>query len=105
IGWNGPYLTSGRATFATYDSTSHFYMYGQAGDPTVFDGWGNPIVIRAYSTANPTIPQPNKLPTLNPPTPHPPSLTFLTIANGVLVSAGPDGDLSTDTDNVTLKIR
>lgn len=82
-GWRGPYLSGGgrypgiRAESAeTRGFTKNF---GIAGDPTPLDGWGNPIVlisggaISSYTTDGGVI--------------------------GVLVSAGPDEDLTTISDN------
>jgi type II secretory pathway pseudopilin PulG len=49
-GWNGPYLVAGQATYpdptlSTNSARGFDATYGSLGDPTVFDGWGNPIVI------------------------------------------------------------
>jgi hypothetical protein len=49
MGWNGPYLTSGIGVYpglnANATSNGFNSTYGTAGDPTVLDAWGNPIVI------------------------------------------------------------
>lgn len=49
LGWNGPYLTAGISVYpglnANAASNGFTSTYGSAGDPTVLDGWGNPIVI------------------------------------------------------------
>jgi type II secretory pathway pseudopilin PulG len=49
LGWNGPYLMSGIGVYpgqsASAVSNGFNATYGNAGDPTVLDGWGNPIVI------------------------------------------------------------
>jgi hypothetical protein len=57
LGWNGPYLMTGTAVYPglnpsaandgftpTYGTPSNATT-GTPGDPTVVDGWGNPIVI------------------------------------------------------------
>ena len=75
-GWRGPYLVANNGAIylfnpATSAATGFTEQYGESGDPTVLDGWGNPIVIQ-----NPGI-DPN------------------TGAQDVrLVSAGPDGVLT-----------
>jgi type II secretory pathway pseudopilin PulG len=77
LGWRGPYLVHNNdSLYATHIANGFTNVYGENGDPTVLDGWGNPIVIQ-----NPG-----------------------TLADGRqdvrLVSAGPDGVL--DTPRATL---
>lgn len=62
VGWRGPYLSGGQSRFsAANDRTGDarltaaergFFpvgqaLYGQPGDPTILDGWGQPIVLQA----------------------------------------------------------
>lgn len=89
-GWHGPYLVSSAGRYPGLDpdgnavSRGFTAAYGIAnsapgandGDPTVLDGWGNPIVIQETSPIE-----------------------------ALLVSAGPDGDLLTTNDNLTLPLR
>jgi hypothetical protein len=50
LGWNGPYLSSGMGNYPGVNANPAARgvaagPYGNYGDPTVLDGWGNPIVI------------------------------------------------------------
>jgi hypothetical protein len=81
-GWRGPYLHNGRGAYpgvqtpAIAAANGFDATYGEVGDSTVLDGWGNPIVIEGT-----------------------------TFANAYLVSAGPDGILSTTEDNISLALQ
>jgi type II secretory pathway pseudopilin PulG len=46
-GWRGPYLVHQPGAAYAVDTTNSFTTaYGEAGDPTVLDGWGRPLVIQ-----------------------------------------------------------
>lgn len=46
-GWRGPYLVHQPGALYAIDTTNNFTAaYGEAGDPTVLDGWGRPLVIQ-----------------------------------------------------------
>jgi prepilin-type N-terminal cleavage/methylation domain-containing protein len=88
LGWRGPYLETGVAAkypgtdpihAATFDPTN---IYGVNGDLTVLDGWNMPIVIQQTQT----------------------TVGTLTTTTTSLVSAGPDQNLSTTTDNIILNL-
>lgn len=87
LGWNGPYLMASGATLPTTAANT----YGLAGDPTVVDGWGHPIVLQWFDTTNPG--QFNDFSS---------GQTLVTGQQAVLVSPGPDGLLTTAHDNVTV---
>jgi type II secretory pathway pseudopilin PulG len=79
LGWNGPYLASGLGYYpgANASPASRGFAngtYGNNGDPTVLDGWGNPIVIVAVTDQN--------------------SLSYY-----ILLSAGPSGVLNLTSDS------
>ncbi len=47
LGWRGPYLVANTGSVYTINTAAGFLeQYGENGDPTVLDGWGNPIVIQ-----------------------------------------------------------
>jgi len=47
LGWRGPYLVANNGSVYTINTATNFTeQYGENGDPTVLDGWGNPIVIQ-----------------------------------------------------------
>jgi len=80
-GWRGPYLIWRNGSFYTINAASNFTeQYGENGDPTVLDGWGNPIVLQNPGVA----------------------------ADGSqdvrLVSAGPDGVLNTPPNVLTANL-
>lgn len=78
-GWRGPYLLAGSGNYPGMNAnpiTRGFTnTYGETGDPTVLDGWGNPLVIQGT-----------------------------TVIDAVLVSAGADGDLTTTSDNLSVPL-
>jgi len=46
-GWRGPYLVHQPGAAYAIDSANGFTVtFGEAGDPTVLDGWGHPLVIQ-----------------------------------------------------------
>jgi prepilin-type N-terminal cleavage/methylation domain-containing protein len=71
FGWRGPYLLTTGSTYPT-PGTVFTNVYGESGDPTVLDGWLNPIVIIE-------------------------SVDSLGVKHAVLTSAGPDGIFNTAT--------
>lgn len=71
-GWNGPYLQHSGARYAASD------LYGEPGDATVLDGWGHPIVLQVPAVGTSDVPDPKR--------------------HARLVSAGPDGVISTPAD-------
>ncbi|MEM9826512.1 MAG: type II secretion system protein [Planctomycetota bacterium] len=78
-GWSGPYIDHASGSLGRYaeDSTRGFEpIYGSTGDPAPLDGWGNPIVLQQPVVTGGV---------------H--SATSVRYAR--LVSAGPDGILST----------
>ncbi|MFO0903833.1 MAG: prepilin-type N-terminal cleavage/methylation domain-containing protein [Pirellulales bacterium] len=88
-GWRGPYLTPSAACYPGWNEDGQAHLRGFTaefgiaesapgvgdGDPAVLDGWGNPIVIQGAA-----------------------------LVDAQLVSAGPDGDLATSSDNVVLRL-
>jgi prepilin-type N-terminal cleavage/methylation domain-containing protein len=70
-GWRGPYLMDKGGTFHTPNASFPDY-YGELGDPTVLDAWGNPIVIQCPTDATPAV----------------------AVEDVRLVSAGPDRELN-----------
>lgn len=47
LGWRGPYLVDRNNAIYTINASAGFTeQYGETGDPTVLDGWGHPIVIQ-----------------------------------------------------------
>jgi hypothetical protein len=47
LGWRGPYVVERSGALYTVNPASGFAeQYGETGDPTVLDGWGQPIVIQ-----------------------------------------------------------
>jgi prepilin-type N-terminal cleavage/methylation domain-containing protein len=51
LGWRGPYLVANSGSVYTINATTGFLeQYGENGDPTVLDGWGNPLVIQNPGT-------------------------------------------------------
>ena len=57
LGWRGPYIATVGFTYPTpatgtgpADPNTFSHLFDEAGDPTVLDGWRNPIVIRLTST-------------------------------------------------------
>jgi prepilin-type N-terminal cleavage/methylation domain-containing protein len=46
LGWRGPYVTPTGAQYAVNDSMDFTSDYGNAGDPSVPDGWGRPIILQ-----------------------------------------------------------
>jgi type II secretory pathway pseudopilin PulG len=44
-GWRGPYLLSDTPQYKLDVSRNFTRAYGEDGDPTAIDGWGNPLVI------------------------------------------------------------
>lgn len=106
-GWNGPYLMTSGSVYPdptavkaldnagrTWSDLGFTSTYGLANDFTVLDGWGSPIVVRINGVGL----QPDHLITTAP------VAGSVTLANAVLVSAGPDGELGT-LDDVTLKLQ
>jgi prepilin-type N-terminal cleavage/methylation domain-containing protein len=77
----GPYLQMSSGSYAI-DAFNNFTVdYGSNGDPTVVDGWGNPIVLQIPTTVSATEAE-KKL-------------------NARLVSAGPDGEIDTPLSDLT----
>ncbi len=80
-GWNGPYLQAGVGTpkYAVDTSRGFTRLYGEDGDATAVDGWGQPIVLQ-----------------------QPISLTDASYSTDLrvtrVVSAGPNGVLETPPD-------
>jgi hypothetical protein len=72
-GWNGPYVQHTGGTYTVNNTAGFTQAYGENGDPTVLDGWGRPIVLQRPSVAQPNL-------------------------HARLVSAGPDGVISTPTN-------
>jgi prepilin-type N-terminal cleavage/methylation domain-containing protein len=70
-GWHGPYIINATGNYPRTDA------YGNAGDPALFDVWGNPIVLQ-YPTTGATVAINNSF--------------------ARLISAGPNGALETPTD-------
>jgi type II secretory pathway pseudopilin PulG len=56
LGWRGPYLQSTSQVYPTPTTdaasqlTTFSNLFGNAGDPTIWDGWNNPIIVRLTST-------------------------------------------------------
>lgn len=90
LGWNGPYLMSGHGMYpgltpATAAARGFDAAHGVAGqDHAVLDGWGNPIVILT-TVDSVTVPDTSG-------------------ATEWIVSAGPDGDLTSEGDNLWLPL-
>jgi prepilin-type N-terminal cleavage/methylation domain-containing protein len=80
LGWRGPYITSGTGTYVLNPARGFTAAYGNAGDLTVLDPWGNPVVLQ-YPTAGAAS---DREPYAR------------------LVSAGPDGILQTPPDALAL---
>jgi len=72
VGWRGPYLACSGATYTINTAANFTEQYGENGDPTVLDGWANPIVIQNPGLAPDGVGQDVRL-----------------------VSAGPDGVVNT----------
>lgn len=82
LGWRGPYLQhQGDGFVYTVDEARGFgRRYGEPGDPAVLDGWGNPIVLQQPTDAGAT--------------------EYDRRQHTRLVSAGPDGVIDTDPDEL-----
>ncbi|HEX3657836.1 MAG TPA: hypothetical protein VHV55_18745 [Pirellulales bacterium] len=60
LGWNGPYALAGQGTYPGMNSDAVAdgfayganYAFGNTGDPTPLDAWGNPIVIAQITDQN-----------------------------------------------------
>jgi prepilin-type N-terminal cleavage/methylation domain-containing protein len=94
-GWRGPYLLSGSGKYPglnveTATARGFNSDFGVAGDDAPLDGWGNPVIIATSAHTS-------YLNVINP-------FADSTIL-GYLVSAGPDQDLHTPDDNLTLPLR
>ena len=51
LGWRGPYMVANNGAVYSINTAANFTeQYGENGDPTVLDGWGNPIVIQNPGT-------------------------------------------------------
>lgn len=81
-GWRGPYLLhQGDGFVYSIDPGPGFGLrYGQSGDPAVLDGWGNPIVLQ-----EPVVPGMSD---------------YERRRHARLVSAGPNGVIDTDPDQL-----
>jgi hypothetical protein len=80
-GWNGPYLHVTGATYAVDATRGFTSVYGSDGDPTLMDGWRNPIVLQIPSWSGAGSPDP------------------VDVRHARLVSAGPDGVVQTPTSD------
>jgi len=92
LGWNGPYLVETGAQYPgtpTAAAQGFTPQYGTPGEPAILDCWGNPIVIRAEMMIRENGPG-------NP---------VEEIPYWALVSAGRDGILATDEDNLVTYLR
>lgn len=78
-GWRGPYLVSSTGTYAVDDVDGFTRDFGETGDPSPCDPWGKPLVIQQAVVNGLTVWQ--------------------------LTSAGPDGNLTTTSDNLTLDLQ
>ena len=81
LGWRGPYLVAINGALYTVNAATGFLEnYGENGDPAVFDGWGQPIVLQN------------------------PGLAPDGLQDVRLVSAGPDGVLNTPPTKSTAQL-
>jgi type II secretory pathway pseudopilin PulG len=74
-GWNGPYLLRSTGTYAASPPRHFTSLYGDDGDPCVIDAWGQPIVLQWPTEAGLSLDERQSY--------------------ARLVSAGPDGVLTT----------
>lgn len=87
-GWRGPYLLhegGGFRYFVDADRTepgNFTQLYGETDDPTILDGWGNPIVIQEPDADGDNV------------------IDFDEARRVRLVSAGPNGVIDTDPDDL-----
>ena len=82
-GWRGPYLRPQRTgTYTASPARGFDVAYGIDGDPTLLDGWGNPIVVQRPSALSG-------------------GDDLARDRNTRLVSAGPDGILDADPEQLT----
>jgi len=91
LGWNGPYLVETGAQYPgtpTAVAQGFTPQYGTPGEPAILDCWGNPIVIRAEMMI-----RQDELG------------NSVELPYWALVSAGRDGILATDGDNLVTYLR
>lgn len=78
-GWNGPYLSQPPGAYHVEPATGFVVAYGNEGEPAALDAWGRPIVLQAPTSAS-----------------TPAERDEFTR----LVSAGPDGIVTTDANQL-----
>lgn len=105
LGWRGPYVLNSGASYMRDDVRKFLKEYGPSmgaappSQPTILDGWGNPIVIQIPNSILDPIPFETGKYFLHGPETSPGVHSPLDVRHARLVSAGPDGIIQTPKDD------